>query len=969
MRKKLLLITALCILVMCFFAISVNAECTEHTYKWTVQTTNQGFLGAMQAKGECSCGATVNEKIPAPFIALGYSSSNDGVVQSYAVNREALKSYEQKTGENVKFGAVLATRNAIGDANPLNSKGEGVNEKVKVFDFTETKYDIIDVAVRGIPESYKNNAEMIFSLYVNAGGSISYLDNCVQKNDCGKRTYETVVEGPKAEAPSVDEETFIDKVKYKELDLSFAKAKFWNNSSLQDSANNPTFNNRYWGTVDKFNKESLPVGSLIYIDSANGWQYRPHKWGTTPRPSNTKNEWVSVDDAWWGNYTNVGFNISLYTKSTSPSDSNDLYEDISGYTEEQIAEIFKIFVPVKAEVAPEEPDTPVNPEPNPDPDPTPTPDPEEPTPEGPDYSDQKQNWNDDKALKILTIGNSFSDDSMEYVYQVAKSAGIETVVLGNLFIGGCSLDTHYSNALNDKTAYTYRTNTNGAWESVNSVSIKKAVESEDWDFISMQQVSGYSGVESSYANLNNLVDIVEPLNPSARLVWNMTWAYQKGSGHADFGKYNKDQMTMYNAIISTVQSKIVANDKFDIVIPAGTSIQNVRTSYIGDTLTRDGYHLSYDLGRFIASLTFVKALTGVSIDNVTYRPEGVDEAELIVSIECVNNAYKTPFAVTKSAYENAPEPEVNEELVELPLEYLGLVKSAYYNSSGSGKTLQTHDNSSASNLDNFFATKMFTKDTLPVGSVIYVTGEWQYRPERWPGDRPGNTSAEETVVDASWWDNETERAFNISLISGAKILAYSLEDVSNIFKIYVPKSALELNKPETPDIPVEPDTPETPDDDKVYIKSSNCVEEIVTINGKQYRALTVDALGLIKRAYYFSQSMGPTIYSTTDGTSKAYFATGIFTKDNLPDGAMIWVDSGWQYRPEGWIDETTKNSSSTRPGNISTTYVAIDEAWWGNWTIRGFNISQKGDSDITDLTNEEIYSHFKIYIPVENIQE
>ena len=84
---------------------------------------------------------------------------------------------------------------------------------------------------------------------------------------------------------------------------------------------------------------------------------------------------------------------------------------------------------------------------------------------------------------------------------------------------------------------------------------------------------------------------------------------------------------------------------------------------------------------------------------------------------------------------------------------------------------------------------------------------------------------------------------------------------------------------------------------------------------------------------------------------------------------MIWVDSGWQYRPEGWIDETTKNSSSTRPGNISTTYVAIDEAWWGNWTIRGFNISQKGDSDITDLTNEEIYSHFKIYIPVENIQE
>ena len=169
---------------------------------------------------------------------------------------------------------------------------------------------------------------------------------------------------------------------------------------------------------------------------------------------------------------------------------------------------------------------------------------------------------------------------MEYVYQAAKAAGVENVVLGNLYIGGCSLATHLSNAKNDNAAYTYRTNTAGTWSSKGSVSIKTAVESDDWDFISFQQVSGNSGVASTYDDLVALMNIVEPLNPSARLVWHMTWAYQSNSTHSDFGKYNKDQMTMYNAIVSAVQTKVVTNDRIEIVIPAGTSIQNVRTSYV-----------------------------------------------------------------------------------------------------------------------------------------------------------------------------------------------------------------------------------------------------------------------------------------------------------------------------------------------------------------------------------------------------
>ena len=66
-----------------------------------------------------------------------------------------------------------------------------------------------------------------------------------------------------------------------------------------------------------------------------------------------------------------------------------------------------------------------------------------------------------KTLKVLAIGNSFSVDGMEYIYGIAKSAGYTNIVLGNLYIGGCSLSKHESNAKNNAPAYEFFTNTDG----------------------------------------------------------------------------------------------------------------------------------------------------------------------------------------------------------------------------------------------------------------------------------------------------------------------------------------------------------------------------------------------------------------------------------------------------------------------------------------------------------------------------
>ena len=258
-----------------------------------------------------------------------------------------------------------------------------------------------------------------------------------------------------------------------------------------------------------------------------------------------------------------------------------------------------------------------------------------------------------KSLKILAIGNSFSVDAMEYLYQVAESAGVEEIVLGNLYIGGCNLASHKKHAEDDDSAYTYYKNTSGTWQTTPNTSFSAGLTDEDWDVITLQQVSGSSGLPETYGNdLEILLYYADGMktNENARIFWHMTWAYQQDSTHSSFANYNKDQMTMYSRIVSTVQECILPHEMIDGVIPNGTAVQNARTSYIGDNLTRDGYHMEKTLGRYIVALTYFAAITGCDISDISYAPNGVNATAMAMAKASVQDAIQTPDAVTPSIY-------------------------------------------------------------------------------------------------------------------------------------------------------------------------------------------------------------------------------------------------------------------------------------------------------------------------------
>lgn len=234
----------------------------------------------------------------------------------------------------------------------------------------------------------------------------------------------------------------------------------------------------------------------------------------------------------------------------------------------------------------------------------------------------------DGVIRILAIGNSFSQDAVETnLYELARAGGYDAVV-ANLYIGGCSLETHLKNVRNyESTPYSYRKISKSGKTTNDKYSISKAISEEPWDYICYQQVSSLSGVFSTFeASLPMLKTIVNASakvkNPHVMTMLHQTWAYAQNSTHSGFANYNKDQMQMYEAIVDAyiqAQELIDAN----IVIPAGTAIQNARTSFLGDKLTRDGYHLEVTYGRFIAACTWYEAIFKESVLENTYVPENM----------------------------------------------------------------------------------------------------------------------------------------------------------------------------------------------------------------------------------------------------------------------------------------------------------------------------------------------------------
>ena len=226
------------------------------------------------------------------------------------------------------------------------------------------------------------------------------------------------------------------------------------------------------------------------------------------------------------------------------------------------------------------------------------------------------------TLRILAVGNSFSDDGTEYLPGLLEAAGIRNVIVARLYIGGCTLERHCKEYADGTANYVYYKSTKNQWVTVSrNATILDGLKDEPWDIITIQQASDDSGIWETYAEgIPKLVSIIrkEAPNPRAAIVWHMTWAYATNSDHRAFPRYDRNQLKMYEAIKDCVDK---AGKQFNIpvIIPSGEAVQLARGTRLNNhdqvpatskvyELTRDGYHLTRQHGRYLAACTWFETL-------------------------------------------------------------------------------------------------------------------------------------------------------------------------------------------------------------------------------------------------------------------------------------------------------------------------------------------------------------------------
>lgn len=245
-------------------------------------------------------------------------------------------------------------------------------------------------------------------------------------------------------------------------------------------------------------------------------------------------------------------------------------------------------------------------------------------------------------LKVLDIGNSYTQDAQTYLPQIVQAAGISKDFSLYMAYRGRGSYKSWVDCWNDRDTEEYRiefcTGTqiqgiSGYGSASNGALFRKSLESVKWDIILIHQVSTYSNDYSLWEGdgpggyLTELIHIIRKTNPQATIGYLMTHSFR--------GTYwentEKSSLKRWENIVEATK-QLKAEYGIDFIIPYGTAVQNLRASSLNDTyeFSEDGTHLGSGLGDYVAGCCYYQSLLapryGVSILGNSFRITNLDES-------------------------------------------------------------------------------------------------------------------------------------------------------------------------------------------------------------------------------------------------------------------------------------------------------------------------------------------------------
>ena len=293
-------------------------------------------------------------------------------------------------------------------------------------------------------------------------------------------------------------------------------------------------------------------------------------------------------------------------------------------------------------------------------------------------------------LKVLMIGNSFSDSVMRETPKLAASAGL-ALDIAQAGIGGCPLEKHWTNVEKaDDPAfkpygfyYSYASEKSPKTAPVAKLgkrtNIPEVLAADRWDIVTIQQASGKSAFYESYQPYaDNLIAKIRELAPQAEVVIQETWSYSPYDGRLAQWKMNPTSM---HAALKAAYAKLAKKHGLR-VIPVGDAAQLFRerlpvaydkvltrqeiasiarpglVDFHGDVAGRsfwskgvkgrqkdwnelklrlDASHFN-PRGHYLQACVWTAALFGVDPTTFAYRPDFLSEPDARLMRECARDA-------------------------------------------------------------------------------------------------------------------------------------------------------------------------------------------------------------------------------------------------------------------------------------------------------------------------------------------
>ncbi len=264
-----------------------------------------------------------------------------------------------------------------------------------------------------------------------------------------------------------------------------------------------------------------------------------------------------------------------------------------------------------------------------------------------------------KRIKLLTIGNSFSENAITFLPQLAAADGSVAFEIGRASLGGCTLEKHWN--LADYSARAPEAITYYLQRDSDPSNLQQALTSREWDYITLQQASPRSWLRQSFEPyLGNLVTLIRSLAPRAGVMLHQTWAYRSDAGFlADRGitqRYMYDRIcencdyfsARYNLPLlrsgTAVQTAREApgrafvwpDPNFNYADPQPPALPDQTNSLIGGwrwnisgtgdgrpELTKDVIHLN-EAGCYLVGCLWFERLTGRSVLQNSFVPDGME---------------------------------------------------------------------------------------------------------------------------------------------------------------------------------------------------------------------------------------------------------------------------------------------------------------------------------------------------------